>query len=321
MNGSGTSMMLDSLGRHAELYAIPDETHMMPYIIGQAHRFGDLTDDRNFLAYWRYAIEQMPALIKFNGGIKPDIPPNWGNYSRDIAGIFDGIFSDFASRAGKRRWCEKTPDHVQHIQMLSRVFPHAQFLHLIRDGREVACSIARRQLRRPELVIYRWKKLVSQGQADGARLGDRYMELNYENLVRDPRGEMSRVCSFLSVEFDDRVLLSRMPQSPRKRDLAKGELGEITTNPIKWPGFFDAKAIARLEHIAGTTLRRNGYEVENDSGDRDPGPLQRNMWRFQDFSRLVLRRVKARRKENFKTIRGTVRSVWFSFKQFRTKRY
>jgi hypothetical protein len=321
MNGSGTSMMLDSLGRHPELYALPDETHMMPYIIGQADRFGDLARDENFLAYWQFAIDQMPVLVKFNGGVKPGIPENWRSYSRDIAGVFDGIFSEFAARSGKRRWCEKTPDHVQHIGLLAQVFPHAKFVHLIRDGREVACSIARRQLRRPELVIYRWKKLVAQGQAEGARLGDRYMELNYESLVEDPELEMSRVCSFLSVDFDEQVLLSRMPESPKKQELAEGELGSIVANPIKWPRFFDSKTVARLEHVGGATLARLGYEVQDSAGDYDPGAFQRRAWRLRDFVRLKVRRIKVGRNENYKTIRGTARSIWFSFKQYRTKRY
>jgi hypothetical protein len=321
MNGSGTSMMLDCLGRHPELFAIPDETHMMPYIIGQAHRFGDLSRDQNFLAYWQYAIDQMPVLVRFNDGVKPDIPQDWQSYSRDIAGVFDGIFSDLAGRAGKRRWCEKTPDHVQHIDMLSRVFPQSQFLHLIRDGREVACSIARRQLRRPELVIYRWKKLVARGQAAGATLGDRYMELNYERLVEDPGTQMSRVCSFLGVDFDERVLVSRMPQSPKKQEMAKGELGSIAANPIKWPQVFDAQTVARLERVAGATLARLGYEVQDASGDRDPGMLRRGAWRLRDFVRLTVRRIKLGRNENYRTFGDAARSIWFSLKQYRTKRY
>ena len=56
MNGSGTTMMLDSLGRHPELYGFPSETQMMPYIISQAPKFRDLEIDDNFRAYWRFAI-------------------------------------------------------------------------------------------------------------------------------------------------------------------------------------------------------------------------------------------------------------------------
>ena len=77
MNGSGTSMMLDSLGRHPKLYALPDETHMMPHIINQQDRFDDLNIDSNFTRYWQFAIDNLPVLQKRSGGIKPEIPDNW----------------------------------------------------------------------------------------------------------------------------------------------------------------------------------------------------------------------------------------------------
>lgn len=319
MNGSGTSMMLDSLGRHPELYAVPVETHMMPYIIGRASRFGDLSNDDNYRAYWQFAIDQMPALLRFNDGVKPDIPSDWQSYPRTIAGIFDGIFSSFAKKQGKRCWCEKTPDHVQHVHLLSNIFPRARFIHLIRDGREVACSIGRRQHRRPELVIYRWKELVTTGQADGATLGDRYMELKYEDLTSGPRREMARICDFLSLAFDEHVLSSRMPQSPKRQGMDKGELGAISANPTKWPEYFDSRTVRRLEQIGGATLESLGYGTENETGDRDPGWFRRRVWRALDFVRLTRKRMKIRK--DYDSWIKVARNALFSFKQYRSKRH
>lgn len=319
MNGSGTSMMLDSLGRHPELYAVPDETHMMPYIISRAHRFGNLEDDENFTAFGRFAIEQMPVLQRFTGKDEPALPEDWLSLPRSIAGVFHGIFGSLAAGKNKYRWCEKTPDHVQHIELLSGTFPGARFVHMIRDGREVAYSIGRRQKRQPELVIYRWKKLVETGRAAGAKLPGRYLEVRYEDLTQDARQQMGKVCNFLQLEFAGEVLQSRMPQSPDRKRSSTGEVGAISSNPLKWPDHFDSAAVRRLEEISGRTLDELGYAIRTEAGDRDPDRLQQKYWRALDFLRHTLERKKTSKR--YDSWRKIARKTLFSFKEYRSKRY
>ena len=319
MNGSGTSMMQDSLGRHPDLYAMPDETLMMPYIIMRADKFGNLAVAENFREYWQFAIDELPALARFNKGTKPKIPANWDTFPRTVEGVFDGIFSGLAANHGKRRWCEKTPDHVQHIPLLASTFPRARFIHLIRDGREVARSVNRRQLRTPQLVIYRWKKLVGLGRAEGRKLGARYMELRYEDLTSNPKQEMARVCAFLEIENSEAVLQSRMPQSPKRKQMTPGELGAITKNPAKWGSYFDTSTVGRLEAIGGRTLSDLGYPVSDAAGDSDPGHLTRRWWRLTDFSRITLKRIKTR--SSYRSWRSLSRKIYFSFKQYGTKKF
>ena len=52
MNGSGTSMLIDSLGNHPLLYAASRETRTIPRFIAIAEKYGDLTDDKNFFKLW-----------------------------------------------------------------------------------------------------------------------------------------------------------------------------------------------------------------------------------------------------------------------------
>lgn len=319
MNGSGTSMMLDSLGRHPELYAVPQETLMMPYIIGQATRFGDLTDDAIFTAYGQFALAQMPVLRRITGQEALQLPADWLTQPRTIEGVFDGIFGSLAKARNKARWCEKTPDHVQHIRLLAEVFPGASFVHMIRDGREVASSIGRRQMRHPELVIYRWKKLVEEGRSAGAGLPGRYLEVRYEDLTSDPRGQMQRLCAFLKVNFAEQVLQSRMPQNPRRKDLPQGALGEIGENPVKWPGYFDSAMVRRLEEIGGRMLADLGYDVRTVRGDDAPRWWQKKLWRAGDFVRFHLQlKRKGRRYDSWSKLFS---KMYFSFKEYRSKRF
>jgi hypothetical protein len=49
MNGSGTTMMLDHLGRHPELFGFKTETYILPHYLLVEAKYGDLKVDGNFL--------------------------------------------------------------------------------------------------------------------------------------------------------------------------------------------------------------------------------------------------------------------------------
>ena len=53
----------------------------------------------------------------------------------------EDLISLFVSKAGKPRWAEKTPAHVFHMDLIHEVFPRAQFIHMIRNGRDVVRSL------------------------------------------------------------------------------------------------------------------------------------------------------------------------------------
>src|SRR5690606_15031419 len=85
-------------------------------------------------------------------------------------------------------------------------FPNAKFIHVIRDGRDCAASFHRRWQSNPRRTVTRWKHSVRQGREQGASLGDRYLEVRYEDVTRDPDIALRGICSFLGIEFDDSIL-------------------------------------------------------------------------------------------------------------------
>ena len=171
MNGSGTTMLLDSLGRHPELYAFPRETRLIPYLYANRNKYGNLRNDDNFRRLW-HEVMRIPAFLHANGMEEMPLPKDWRAHARSLAGVLDGVFQYFSKQEGKHRWCEKTPQHVQHIAVLAKIFPGASFVHMVRDGRDCAASFNRRWRRTPELTIYRWKRVVLEGRRQGAELGN-----------------------------------------------------------------------------------------------------------------------------------------------------
>ena len=116
------------------------------------------------------------------------------------------LYGYVAAKAGKARYGDKTPNYVKHIDLLAFMFPEARFIHLIRDGRDVARSFVNADFG-PTTIrqgIRRWGLLVRAGRESGARLGpSRYTEVFYESLVADPQSELRRLAAFADLEYSD----------------------------------------------------------------------------------------------------------------------
>lgn len=156
----------------------------------------------------------------------------------------EGIRANFASaiaapmvrrtaRDGKRRWADKTAFTILVFERLAKLFPQARFIHLVRDGRDVAASLLERRWRAPSGALFDqcaslsgamtyWASIVSRGlKAEGAAsLQGRVLRLRYEDLCADPCASLHRVCDFLGEAFDGAM----MSGGERARDLAGLEL-------------------------------------------------------------------------------------------------
>lgn len=278
MNGSGTTMLADCLANHPDLYVLPEESRVLPYFISRLRSFGDLSElpARRELAD---ALGRSYAYWLFNNN-KPLLLTD-GELSRPgFSGVVDSIYNHFATAQRKMRWGDKSPMYLQHIKLLAKYFPQAYFLHIYRDGRDVAQSFHRRWKKDPRWTIYRWKKIVKQGRAQGLELDPSYyMEIRYETITLNPELHMKKISDFLDLEFHSSVLRSKMRylDSP-KRNGKKG----IVQNSEKWRTYFSKKQLTDLESIAGHYLSELGYGLMTQPGDIDPPTSRLKWWSLRD---------------------------------------
>lgn len=282
MNGSGTTMLLDCLNNHPNLYGFHRESKIIPYYVATLGRYGDLCIDGNFLRLFN-DIRNEWVFKKVNKGFAPPLPENWKNLARNLSAVIDTIFTYFSSKEGKLRWCEKTPMHALHILSLGQLFSDAKFIHLIRDGRSCAASVYRRWGYKPEVSIYRWKKVVYEGRRQGSIIGERYYEVYYEELTRSPEESLKGICTFLDIPFDDRVL-----KVSRLRTFTGSRSEGIISGPEKWRRCFGDKQLDRLERIAGKQLHNLGYQTEYPSSDVNPPLLLLKIWLYLGHFRSKL---------------------------------
>lgn len=297
MNGSGTTMMLDCLNSHPELYGFIRETLVIPYYIARTEKLGEaLNDGSAFKDLWD-GFRNESIFRWVNDGETPPLPDNWRALPRTAATFIDCTFQYFAAAEGKKRWCEKTPMHCQHVSALAEVFPQAQFIHMIRDGRACAASFHRRWGYIPERTIYRWKNIVHQAGQQAKDSHASYLEVKYEALTAEPEAQMRRVCEFLGIPFNDAVL------SPSRTRKFTGSTADTIQNVApKWRSYFNSAKLTKLERIAGKTLAEFDYPTDQPFSDADPKTWQLKLWMARDYVRRAYQvfRAELRRPKNEK---------------------
>jgi hypothetical protein len=278
MNGSGTTMLLDHLSSHSQLFGLPFESRILPYFIKREASYGNLADDRNFLKLWR---EMARSIVhESRSGVHIDLlSSHWRDSMRTAAGAFDQILLTYAMEAGKRTWCEKTPMYVRHLSLLGKAFPNSKFIHVIRDGRDCAASFHRRWKFNPIRTVARWKDSVREGRAQGQSLGSRYIEVRYEEVTRSPEAAFRSILEFLGVPFEESVLIAA--RSRPEVDGSRAQ-GVVSRNTRSAADYFDSVTASRMERVAGRYLTELGYACRNPTGDQNPPNWQLHWWHFID---------------------------------------
>ena len=118
------------------------------------------------------------------------------------------MHADYAAARGKTRWADKTPLYAMSLDFVTEVFPDAQIVHLIRDGRDVVVSHRKRfGYWSAVKCVVKWPRYIRAARAAGATLpADRYYELRYEQAVGEPEKAMRCLFEFLGEPWEDGVL-------------------------------------------------------------------------------------------------------------------
>jgi hypothetical protein len=130
------------------------------------------------------------------------------DWLRRIRDFFGGVHADYAAGRGKARWADKTPLYTMALPFVLEVFPDAQVVHLIRDGRDVVVSHRLRfGYRAAVRCTVKWGRYVRTARAFGDTMpAGRYHEVRYEEAVAEPEKTMRALLEFLGEEWEPGVL-------------------------------------------------------------------------------------------------------------------
>ncbi len=278
---SGTTLLRFMLDAHPQL-AIPPETG---FLVSLANLQQSGTGDAE-------ALFQLITHYPPGAPVWPDFQLDAQVLHRELAklrpcDLATGVrtfYRLYAERFGKTRYGDKTPTYCEHIPAIAALLPEGHFIHIIRDGRDVALSL--RPLwfapaRDITSLAHYWQRLVSAGQAGGSK-ARAYMEIRYEELLLDTRRELEKVCRFLDLPFHTDMLnyWQRTPGRLKEHGARlqpdgtqvvshqqRLEQQRLTTSPpqperaFRWKHDLTEQEQQEFIKAAGATLAELGYEV------------------------------------------------------------
>jgi Sulfotransferase family len=268
---SGTTLLRRMLDAHPEL-AITPETHWIPERL--EHGIG-VTPDGFATPELVSSLVESPKFKRtglqrseLESLLQTGAPVPYADFGR-------GFFDLYGRVVGKPLVGDKVPGYVRSLPLLHELFPDARFVHLIRDGRDVALSAV--AWRRASKLAARhstwkahpvptaahwWERHVRSGREAGASLGPgMYHEVRYEALIADPATETESLCAFLELPFEAAML--RFYEGRRRHQpglSAKKAWLPPTPGLRDWKKEMSAEDVERFEAVAGNLLDELGYQ-------------------------------------------------------------
>jgi FkbM family methyltransferase len=154
---------------------------------------------------------------------------------KDLQQLSTDLFTAIAQSKGKSYFIEQTPWYGQHIPALNKIFPRAKFIHVIRDGRDVAISFARTPWWSNEVLenLRRWEREATVILRDSSEIltSNQVMLIRYEDLVHCTEKTLRDACVFLGVIFEPSMLDSSIYIS--YESYQKDKNGKISSEALR----------------------------------------------------------------------------------------
>lgn len=179
-------------------------------------------------------------------------------------------------RLGKDRWAEKTPEHINHLEEIFRARPGARVLLILRDGRDVAVSIRKRN-NAFESAVKQWMETNRNSEAWWN--DPRMKVIRYEKLVQEFEATVTDCLAFLDLPFSQDCLsyyekFKQPGQSERRPESAFGKnhlayrMWQVS-QPVfdgrgRWKDEMSEDEKAVFKKLAGEQLIRYGYAADLD---------------------------------------------------------
>lgn len=292
---SGTTLLSVLLHAHPNL-AMPPETRFLQAVYYDRASLGDLRDPANR----RRLAERVTAPPTKFKDLKLDRsavieaivdgPPTLGS-------AFGRVWKEFATARGATRWGEKRPGYWRDMDVVLRLFPTAQVIHLVRDPRAVVASLAKVPWWDTSLAYSTsvWGQADAQLRHLGARLPpDSYHRLRYEDLVRDPRTSLERLCAYLEEEFAE----SMLDHVSAAHDIVPGRKTwhDRTRGPVDagrvdaWRAVLAPADVALIETVLRRRMRRYDYRPSSPGERPEPAALGEYAYRTARIKAAITKR-------------------------------
>jgi hypothetical protein len=178
----------------SRLYEIFSENKNINYGPEEFIRLIDVICPYNFLKYFDYAsfFQQQKYPIF------------------DLDKLVADLYTAIAISRNKNIFIEQSAWYGQRIDILNELFPSAKYIHMIRDGRDVAISFARTPWWHNDIIqnLERWNAeiLTIISSLNAFISTTNVLQIRYEDFLEAPHNNLQRICDLLEVDFEDSML-------------------------------------------------------------------------------------------------------------------
>ena len=206
---SGNTLLRSILSGNSDI-SIPPESYRIPFAIKKFHIFNNrdwedivsqvLKEFKDCKEFYTWEIDITDAQKRLE---------NIADSKRTLSNIFDELFCTYTEKhsPGSKIWGDKTPMNTLYLDWIGTVFPRSKFIHIIRDGRDVASSYLK--MERYDTILEaanRWINSIESAQSFGSKIKENYIEIRYEALVTKPEEVIKDTCDFLDIDYDSKML-------------------------------------------------------------------------------------------------------------------
>lgn len=288
---SGTTLLRLMLDSHSDL-AVTHEAGFIPSVANLLNPFSRMFYVRMKNSAWRFLErgglreEVFRTITEF--GNWDDLQLSKSAFRRALMEIepftlTEGIrafFRLYAQRFSKSHWGDKTPFYVRHLRSIESALPEAHFIHIIRDGRDVAVSSKGlpfvRNNNNVEALATNWADTIVAARKQ-ARHCSHYIEVRYEDLILGTNSELQKICAFIDLGYEPQMEHYYKNAGDRMSELGPGPNSGSKAERLEWHRLvFQAPEPARIgrwkremskgdlaafSRVAGPLLAKLGYET------------------------------------------------------------
>ncbi|HKI25069.1 MAG TPA: sulfotransferase [Candidatus Sulfotelmatobacter sp.] len=180
------------------------------------------------------------------------------------------VMGEVARNQGVERWADCTPEHLLFMKEIKRQIPDALFVHIIRDGRDVALSYLKQGWAHPlpwdekeqlEVTGLYWNWIVGKGRAAGKALGAAYREVRFEDLTTHPRETLAGLGEFVGHDLDYDTIRSVGIGSVREPNSSFGAEDGAFDPVGRWKTKIPEQQLKEFEALTGDRLEELGYAL------------------------------------------------------------
>jgi hypothetical protein len=263
---SGTTLLYDMLLSSGGFAVYLAESNVFNLLVP---RFGDLhiyANRKRLVDAWVNS-----KLFRASGLDAEDIRSRIMAECENGGDFLNLVMSEMCAAQQVWRWAENSPEGMLYLPLIKRLIPNALFVHIVRDGRDVATSLGKLHYirafpweERHGLIgcgLY-WEWMVEHGRRFGQSVPADYLEVRFEDLLTQPQATLDKVGRFIDQPLDYKIIQSVAYGSVTKPNTSfRQEAAKADFNPIgRWRKSFSPDQLLRFERLVGKTLADLGYE-------------------------------------------------------------